>query len=146
VKVYCASKSCHHRWWQALRSAGVPISATWIDWSCNADEASAPTSEQWTRHWEKCIAEARDSDVLLFVNFEGERACGALIELGAALAAGRQVFVVTGADWWSISHNPRCRVFESIEKAIEAIMAMAAGEQARAVALAVGQGVVATTG
>jgi len=73
---------------------------------------------------------ARTSDVLLFINNRDERACGGLIELGAALAGGAQVFVVS-PDWWSVSHHPRCRVFESLEAAIAAIVAMQAGERAR---------------
>jgi hypothetical protein len=57
--------------------------------------------------------------------------CGALLEAGAALAAGRQVFVVS-PDVWTFAHHPRCRVFSTLEAAIEAIMAMQTGARARA--------------
>jgi hypothetical protein len=53
VKVYPASKSCHWRFWQALRAAGVPIAASWIDAEFNHDK-SEPTPDEWTAHWERC--------------------------------------------------------------------------------------------
>ena len=52
---------------------------------------------------------------------EGERACGGLIELGAAIAGGAQCFIVS-PDWWSVAHHPRCRTFLSLEAAITAIV------------------------
>jgi hypothetical protein len=60
----------------------------------------------------------------------GETACGALIEAGAALAAGRQVFVVSSYEW-TFANHPRCRVFVSLDAAIAAIVAMQQGELAR---------------
>jgi hypothetical protein len=101
----------------------------WIGPTTN-DETTAPTDDAWRLHWSKCIEVARTSDILLFINNRDERACGGLIELGAALAGGAQVFVVS-PDWWSVSHHPRCRVFDSLEAAIAAIVAMQAGERAR---------------
>jgi hypothetical protein len=65
--------------------------------------------------------------VLLFVNRENEQACGALIEAGAASAAGRKVFVVS-PDAWTFSHRPNCR---TLADAIVAIVAMQAGEARR---------------
>lgn len=59
-----------------------------------------------------------------------ERQCGALIEIGAALAAGKQVFVVSEYEW-TVAHHPKCRVFESLETAIAALVAMQAGKSAR---------------
>jgi hypothetical protein len=74
--------------------------------------------------------------VCLFVCNEGETACGALIEAGAALAAGRQVFVVSPYEW-TFANHPRCRVFLSLDAAIAAIMAMQQGELAREASMAV---------
>ena len=65
--------------------------------------------------------------MLLFVNGENEQACGALIEAGAASAAGRQVFVVS-PDAWTFSHHPNCRNVSTLADAIVAIVAMQAGE------------------
>jgi hypothetical protein len=129
--VYAASKAKHSHWWRALRAAGVPISAAWIDAELNEAGADEPTTDAWREHWDKCVAEAAEADVCLFVCNEGETACGALIEAGAALAAGRQVFVVSPYDW-TFANHPRCRVFTSLEAAIVAIMAMQEGERARA--------------
>jgi len=68
--------------------------------------------------------------VLLFVNGENEQACGALIEACAALAAGRQLFVVSpGAP--PFSHHPNCRNFSTLADAIVAIVTTQAGEAAR---------------
>jgi hypothetical protein len=130
MKIYCASKAKHAAWWASLQAAGVPIAASWIDWSANEPGALEPTNDAWGRHWQRCIDEAADADVCLFVCNEGETACGALIEAGAALAAGRQVFVVS-PDWWSFAHHERCRVFKSLADAITAICAMQAGETSR---------------
>ena len=61
--------------------------------------------------------------MLLFVNGENEQTCGALIEAGAASAAGRQLFVVsTGAS--PFSHHPNCRNFSALADAIAAIVPM----------------------
>src|SRR5262249_44207789 len=106
VRVYTASKAKHAQWWRALRAAGIDIVSTWIDWDGNLS-GSIPTADAWARHWCRCIDEARDCDILLFVNGEAEQACGALVELGAALAAGKRVFLVS-PHWWSFQHHPAC--------------------------------------
>jgi hypothetical protein len=59
-----------------------------------------------------------------------ERQMGALIEVGAALGAGKQVFLVSPHNW-SFQHHPRVRRFDTLEAAVAAIMAGAAGEKAR---------------
>jgi len=66
---------------------------------------------------------------LLFVNGEDGQACGALIEVGAALAAGRQVFVVSPD--MTFSYHPNCRNFSTLAVAIVAIVATQASEAAR---------------
>jgi hypothetical protein len=127
VKVYCASKSKWAPWFRALRCAGVPISSTWIDAQLNVPGTDPPSEDTWADHWEKCIDQSRDCDVCLFVSHDGEQACGQLIEAGAALAAGKRVFVVSPYEW-TFAHHPRCRIFPSLEAAIQAIMAGAAAE------------------
>jgi hypothetical protein len=52
----------------------------------------------------------------------------------AALAAGRQVFVISPYEW-TFGNHPRCRVFSSLDAAIAAIMAMQQGERAREAAM-----------
>jgi hypothetical protein len=133
MKIYCASKARHMRWWQALRGAGIPIEAPWIDAELNQPGAEA-RPDQWQRHWRDCIASAAAADVVLFYAGEEERQCGALLECGAALAAGKQVFIVSPYEW-SFAHHERCRRFDSLEAAIRAIKAQEAGEEARVIAM-----------
>jgi hypothetical protein len=130
--VYPASKAKHAPWWRALRAAGVPISPDchWIDWSANEPGAPEASAEDWCGHWQGCIHGAANADVLLFLDMPGENQCGAIAELGAALAAGKQVFLVS-ENWWSIEHHPRCRKFRRLEDAVAALMAMQAGSRAR---------------
>jgi hypothetical protein len=124
MDIYVASKSRHARWWRALRAAGVPITASWIDSAINTGLID-PSSDAWRDHWSACIEQAAKADVLLFLDLPGENQCGAIAELGAALASGKQVFIVS-TSWWSIEHHPLARKFERIEDAITAIMASAA--------------------
>jgi hypothetical protein len=58
-----------------------------------------------------------------------ERQMGALIEVGAALGAGKRVYLVSPHDW-SWKHHPHVRVFDTLAAAVTAIMAGAAGEGA----------------
>jgi hypothetical protein len=60
----------------------------------------------------------READLCLFVCNEGEQACGQLIEAGAALAAGKRVFVVSPYEW-TFAHHPRCRIFPTLEAAVD---------------------------
>ena len=89
-----------------------------------------PPSDAWSRHWQTCITELADADITLFVANEGETACGALLEAGAALAAGKRVYIVSPYSWTFAAH-PRCRVFPTLEDAITAIMAGAMGAKLR---------------
>jgi hypothetical protein len=126
MKIYVASKSRHAPFWRALRSAGVAITSSWIDATLNEAGADPPSDDVWSRHWKMCCDEAAAADVCLFVHFEGEQACGQLIEAGCSLAAGKRVFVVSPNVWWSFANHERCRTFASLEHAIEAIMAAGA--------------------
>jgi len=119
--IYVASKSKWAHWWRALRAAGVPIVAPWIDATLNAPGADEPDADIWSRHWETCLTSAAAADVCLFYAEEGSTQCGALIELGAALAAGKQCFIVSPYEW-TIAHHPRCRVFPTLADAVEAIL------------------------
>jgi hypothetical protein len=104
--VYCASKARHWPWWQVLRSLGVPIAAPWIDAPFNRT-GEEPSPPEWKRHWHDCIAGARSADICLAIMRKGEQHAGALIECGAALAAGRQVYVVDEIGF-SFVHHPHC--------------------------------------
>jgi hypothetical protein len=99
----------------------VPIVASWIDCEFNRN-GSEPVD--WGLHWQKCINEAAAADVLLMFAQEDERQCGALVELGSALAAGKQVFMVSPHDW-SFGHHPNVRQFDTLEDAVTAIAKVA---------------------
>jgi hypothetical protein len=133
VRVYVASKAkrAEIAMWRALRGAGVPIVSSWIDSEINQPGHEAPTLDDWAMHWQRCLAKCTEADVVLFYAPEGATQCGSLIEIGAALAAGRATVFVVSDCTWSIANHPRCRVFSSIEEAVAAIAAMAAGEKAR---------------
>jgi hypothetical protein len=135
VTVYGASKSKHAPFWQALRAAGVPIVASWIDAPFNHDGSDLSVDE-WVEHWEKCCREAAEADIVLMFACAEERQNGALLEVGSALGAGKRVYLVSPHDW-SWKHHPRVRVFDTLEKAVTAIVAAAAGEKARPLARAV---------
>jgi hypothetical protein len=123
MKIYPASKARWARHWCAVRSLlGLPITGSWIDWDRNKD-GSEPTVAEWRDHWQRCLAEARDCDVLLFVDMPGENQCGAIAEMGSALGAGKQVFIVS-ENWWSIEHYDNVRKFSRIEDAVTALVSM----------------------
>lgn len=130
MTVYIASKSRHWPFWAALRAAGINVRAGWIDAEFNrtAEELSA---DAWSNHWAMCISEASSADIVLVYARADERQMGALVELGAGLASGAQVYLVSDHEW-SVRHHPRVRCFTSLEQATEAIIARDAGEKARA--------------
>ena len=113
-----------------FKAAGVPIFASWIDAEFNQTGAE-PTKDAWALHWQICIDEAAAADVTLLYAAEDERHMGALIEFGAALASGKMVYAA--APDFSVLHHARVRRFTTLDQAIAALMAQAAGEQAREV-------------
>jgi hypothetical protein len=71
-------------------------------------------------HWQKCITEATAADVVLMFAQADENQNGALLEVGAALAAGKRVYLVSPHDW-SWAHHSNVRRFDTLAEAIEAI-------------------------
>jgi Nucleoside 2-deoxyribosyltransferase len=135
MRCYPASKA---RWgptvWKPLRAAlaplGVDLSARWLDWDLQDSPEKSP--EQWRHHWqENIVPDVLACDVLLFMSLASERSCSALIEAGIAIAHAKPVLCVS-PDWWSFSHLPNVRRFTDLAPAIETLIAMAAGERARA--------------
>jgi hypothetical protein len=128
--VYCASKSRHAPWWQALRACGLDLRASWVDAEFNHTGAE-PDNDEWRHHWVTCIREASEADIMLVYARADERQMGALCELGAGLAAGAWVYLVSDSAW-SIGHHPRVRVFPDLQSAVAATVAADSGERARA--------------
>ena len=86
--IYVASRVRHAAMWRTARESGFPIISTWID------EAEQVEPESMSDLWQRCITEARDADALVFYREGDEPLKGALVEVGAALAAGKQVIAV----------------------------------------------------
>lgn len=91
--VYVASKVRHAPRWRALRAAGrVRVVSTWID------EAGPGQTEDFPDLWRRCVAEAAAADATVVYGEPGETLKGALVEVGAALAAGKPVYAVGDLD------------------------------------------------
>jgi hypothetical protein len=75
----------------------------------------------------------------LYCDRDDVRHFGSLLEAGAALGAGRQVFLVSRHPWPFLRNHPKCRSFESLASAVNAIRARAAGEEARLLAMLTGE-------
>jgi hypothetical protein len=128
---YPASKSCWAPWWRALRACGLPIQASWLDWPANFDPSIEPSPDGWERHVSTCLSEAAAADVLLLYVQDSEQHLGALLETGAALGAGRTVFLISPHEWPFLRNHPHVRNFATLEAAVAALMSMKAGEAAR---------------
>jgi hypothetical protein len=115
--------------WQALRAAGLDIRASWIDANLDHD-GGEPSVDAWARHWQTCIAEASSADIVLVLANADARETGSLTEMGAGLASGAQVFLVSPHDW-SVKHHPRVRSFSTLADAVAAIVAADLGERER---------------
>jgi hypothetical protein len=131
LQIYVASKAwpAEIALWTALRGAGLPIIASWIDSEINRTDDDETSPDAWGRHWQTCLEQSAAADITIFYAPEGATQCG------SALASGREVWLVSSY-WWSVSHHPRCRVFPSIEACVAAVVARMKGERAAAEALA----------
>ena len=88
MKIYVSSKLVHAPMWQKLRQLGHNIISTWID------EAGEGETTDYSDLARRCINEAAEADVIILYCEPNETLKGALIEVGAALAAGKQVRLV----------------------------------------------------
>lgn len=83
--IYTASKTTEAWRWRGLREKGYNIIATWID------EAEEGQSSDYADLALRCIAEAAAADITILYCRPGDLLKGALIEVGAALGAGKEV-------------------------------------------------------
>ncbi|MHB8408394.1 MAG: hypothetical protein ACYDHY_09950 [Acidiferrobacterales bacterium] len=114
-RVYTASKTVHASKWRALRDAGYPITASWID------EAGEGQSADYAELAERCVREVAGANLVLLYSEPGEVLKGALIELGVALGSGVPVaYVGSGAGLSRVfRHHPLWREYRSIEDALD---------------------------
>ena len=118
--VYIASKTKHAQRWKDLRASGVPIVSTWID------EAGEGETKSYADLWSRCIREAMTAERFIIYAEPGEVLKGALVEMGAAIAAGVPVFSVgeIGKPLWESVLTTKCATVE------QAIRARDGGEKA----------------
>ncbi len=71
-----------------------------------------------------CIREAADADYCIVYNEDGDKPKGALLEMGAALANGKQVLFV-GHDLHKKNYtkHPKVILFNTMEEALAFVMA-----------------------
>jgi hypothetical protein len=75
--------------WRAYRDAGHPIISTWID------EAGEGETDDLGELWERIAAEVASScGLVLYVEAEDFPLKGAFVEVGMALALGKQINIV----------------------------------------------------
>lgn len=113
-KVYVASKTRYAPLWREFREAWVgqaTIVSTWID------EAGDGATEDFRDLWKRCIDEAATADVLIAVHELGDVWKGAYIEVGAALASGKFVYLC-GRPPGTFHHHPLITLAESPDDAL----------------------------
>lgn len=111
--IYIASKTVHAPRWRKLRDHGVAINSTWID------EAGPGESASLVLLWIRCIREAQAADVLIAYREPGETLKGAFVEIGAALASNKQVYLVGfNEPNFSFKQHPLCTSCMDFEQAL----------------------------
>jgi hypothetical protein len=112
VTIYIASKTYHAPLWRDLRTQGIPIISTWID------EAGDEESSSFEDLWRRCIDEASSAQFTIVYRASGDVLKGALIEVGAALASGRQVIAV-GCEGFTFTHHKQVQHAASMQEALK---------------------------
>ena len=106
--IYIASKTKYAENWRGWRTRGLPIVSTWID------EAGPGESADLADLWLRCIREASSCDLLVCYRAPDDVLKGAFIELGAALASGREVWAV-GLDEYTVANHPSIRHITTLD-------------------------------
>ena len=112
--IYVASKTIHAAMWREHREQGQPIISSWID------EAGEGQSSDLVDLWKRCIGEAENAGaVILYHDHRDTPLKGALVEVGAALAKGVPVYVVSDAVplLGSFTNHPLVSVCNRVEHA-----------------------------
>lgn len=110
LNVYVASQTKHAVMWRAFRDNhpwSIKIVSSWID----AGEVSADLAAGL---WVGCVLEAKHADCVLAYYEPGDDWKGVLVEIGAALASDRHVFVVGEPPGSWVAH-PRVHQIASID-------------------------------
>jgi hypothetical protein len=123
--VYPCSKSRHAPLWRRLSAAEeLTIHADWPYWPLNKPDTRPPTAAEWRAHADRCMRQAAAADIALFYAEPQEKHFGALLECGAALSAGKTVYLIAPAaehEWPFLRNHPRVKSFSTLRGAIDAI-------------------------
>jgi len=118
MKIYIASKTKHAASWLKLREQrpDVQITSTWIN------EAGEGQTADYAELAQRCIDEVKQADFVLLYCASDEVLKGALVEVGVALALGKDIRCV--GDSFTLSRvfcrHPLWKWFTSIERALNA--------------------------
>ena len=97
-KIYTASKIWHNKRWIALRGQGFNIVSRWINFDCGTKENPSGAKDLNTVEkinlWKMCIEDVQKCDLLIAYAEEGETHRGVLVEIGAALASNKPVYLI----------------------------------------------------
>jgi hypothetical protein len=88
--IYIASKAIHRPKWRELRdNYEVPIISRWID----VEDGLPDSAIDFDELWDNCLEDVARCDVLIAVAQPDERLKGVILEIGAALSAGKRVLL-----------------------------------------------------
>lgn len=112
--IYPASKTRHAPMWRELRQKGWHITGSWID------EAGAGETLDYAELSSRCISEIKKADVVVLYCERDDHLRGALIEAGAALCFGLEVWSVGACSSLSpvFANHPNWKQFATIEEAL----------------------------
>jgi hypothetical protein len=123
MRIYLASKSRHAEFVAALNAGGFPLASSWHSWPFNRN-AQEPERADWREHSERCLREAAGADVcVLYAPDATDMHFGSLLEAGAALGAGKRVYLVSPHDWPFLRNHPRVRSFPNLAAAVTELVA-----------------------
>lgn len=107
--IYIASKAKHRPHWRDLRDTRrIPIISRWIDTSDEFIDTSRDPALDYRQLWLYCIQDVRRCDILVAVAFPGDRLKGVAVEVGAALAMEKRIYLIgdIGADNGTWDEHP----------------------------------------
>jgi len=112
---YTASKTEHAHMWQKLRdSEGYLVTSTWID------QTGDDEPDDYSELAERCVRDIVAADFLLLYVELGEIHKGSLMEVGIALAHGKEIRCVGWCDSFGrvFHHHPLWKRYDTVDDAI----------------------------
>lgn len=123
-RVYTASKVKHHRMWNAacLRRNDVFFHARWLKHMRIGTDESPESCE---RFWQENIYDVITADALVCYAEPRDELSGALVEIGAALAARVPVWLVGDCERFATwQHHPLVKRCDWLDQALDQIAAI----------------------